>query len=303
MTIGSLCSGYGGLDIGLQSLIGGEVAWHFEYEKAPSKILEHHYPGTPNYGDITKTDWDIQPVDWITAGYPCQPFSLAGNRKGTDDKRHIWPYIWEGIRTLRPGGVLLENVAGHLTLGFDRVLGDLAAIGYDAQWICVRASDAGAPHGRKRLFIVAHPNRDARSEPQRINRSVRRASSEIEYGANREIDGIGIAPIADSDSDGSQARNRESGSTSTSRSRRSWPSFGPYSDAIERWERILGRSAPTPIDENDRLTAEFVEWMMGLPNGHVTGIGLSWSAQLKALGNGVVPQQAALALRLIGVAA
>ncbi len=154
--IGSLCSGYGGLELGLEAFTGGRTVWHVEYDKHPSAILAHRFPGVPNHGDVKHTDWtQVEPVDWLTAGYPCQPFSHAGKRGGADDPRHLWPDVARCIGVLRPRRVLLENVAGHLSLGFDTVLGDLAALGYDATWGVVRASDAGAPHGRARLFVVA----------------------------------------------------------------------------------------------------------------------------------------------------
>ena len=165
MRIGSLCSGYGGLDLGVMEVLGGELAWHVEYDAAPSKVLEHHWPTVPNYGDLTVLDWStLPPVDVITAGYPCQPFSIAGKRKGADDERHLWPYIKDAIRQLRPRLVVLENVRGHLTLGFGRVVGDLAELGYDTRWICIPASAAGAPHRRERVFIVAYPA----SQPWRV---------------------------------------------------------------------------------------------------------------------------------------
>ncbi len=125
MRIGSLFSGYAGLDIAVAAVFGGEVVWHVEYDDAPSKILAHHYPDVPNYGDVTTCDWaTMPPVDVLTGGYPCQPFSAAGRRKGTDDERHLWPYVREAIRVLRPRYTVLENVAGHRSLGFDRPVGD-----------------------------------------------------------------------------------------------------------------------------------------------------------------------------------
>jgi DNA (cytosine-5)-methyltransferase 1 len=163
MRIGSLCSGYGGLDLAaLQLFPGSSIAWHCEYDPAPSKILEHHWPDVPNYRDITSLDFDSLPeIDILTAGYPCQPFSAAGRRKGTDDERHLWPYVRAAIRHLRPRFTLLENVAGHRNLGFDRVLGDCAEDGLHVRWCSVRASDVGACHRRERLFIlVTDPARD-----------------------------------------------------------------------------------------------------------------------------------------------
>ena len=159
MKIGSLCTGYGGLDLAVEAHFNAKTIWCSEYDKHASKIIEKRFPGVPNYGDLTKIDWATVPeVDIITAGYPCQPFSNAGKRKGTEDERHLFPYILEGVRYLRPKIAIFENVRGHLTLGFDTVLRDLAAIGYDAKWSIVRASEAGAPHQRARLFIVANPN-------------------------------------------------------------------------------------------------------------------------------------------------
>ena len=157
LTYGSLASGIGGLDLAIEAVFGATPIWHAEYEKAPSAILERHWPGVPNYHDITKIDWTtLEAPDILCGGYPCQPFSLAGKRKGFDDPRNLWPYFAEAIRILRPRIVVLENVAAHLGLGFDRVLGDLAEAGYDAQWSVLRASDVGAPHRRERVFIVAH---------------------------------------------------------------------------------------------------------------------------------------------------
>ncbi|MDR7189762.1 DNA (cytosine-5)-methyltransferase 1 [Microbacterium sp. BE35] len=304
MKIGSLFSGYGGLDLGVMSVLGGEVAWHVEFDDAPSRILAHHWPDVPNYGDVTKVDWSsVQQVDVITAGYPCQPFSLSGKRKGSADERHLWPYVLGAVRHLRPRLVVLENVRGHLTLGFDRVLGDLAEAGYDAQWVCIPASAAGAPHRRERIFILAHA-----------------AGVGLEWAGQAWSGGNGSADSGDASPDAGSARLREHtrgssaeeagavGSDEPASPRGSRPAvdWGPYLSAIVRWEHQLGRVAPAPTaptgrDGKQQLSTRFEEWMMGLPEGHVTGIGLTRGQEAKALGNGVVPQQAALALRLLGV--
>ncbi len=185
MRIGSLCSGYGGIELAAIELFpDAEVAWHCEYyDEAPSKILAHHWPDVPNHHDITAIDWtQVEPIDVLTAGYPCQPFSAAGRRKGTSDERHLWPYVRNAIRVLRPRFALLENVAGHRALGFDRVLGDCAEDGLHVRWTSIRASDIGACHHRERLFILvtqtsdtAHDGRNelddsARSEATRSGR-------------------------------------------------------------------------------------------------------------------------------------
>ena len=148
----------GGLDLAVEQAFGAETVWHCEINDAASKVLAHRWPDVPNHRDLTTTDWSaVEPVDILTGGYPCQPFSHAGKRKGTDDERHIWPDVREAIRRLRPRYTFLENVAGHRSLGFDRVLGDLAEDGLHVRWTSVRASDVGAPHQRERLFILVTP--------------------------------------------------------------------------------------------------------------------------------------------------
>ena len=104
----------GGLDMAVEQVFGGRTVWHCELDPAASKVLSHRYPGVPNFGDVTAIDWgSVDPVDVMCGGYPCQPFSAAGQRKGTDDERHLWPYFAEAIRRVRPRYVVLENVAGH----------------------------------------------------------------------------------------------------------------------------------------------------------------------------------------------
>jgi len=157
MTIGSVCTGYGGLDMAVRAVFGGELVWWSDVEPGPIATMTHHHPGVPNLGDIKAVHWHAVPrVDIFTAGYPCQPFSNAGKRLGLDDHRHLWPWIAYAIAVLRPGIVVLENVAAHLGRGFRIVAEDLAALGYRFDWTLVRASDIGAPHRRERLFVVAH---------------------------------------------------------------------------------------------------------------------------------------------------
>lgn len=134
------------------------MVWCAEFDDAPSMVIEQRFPGVPNVRDVKRIPWWIMaPIDVLTAGYPCQPFSLAGARKGEDDERHLWPSIAEGIQVMRPRHVLLENVRGHLSLGFDQVLHDLDGMGYAVAWRILSASAVGACHRRERLFIYAQP--------------------------------------------------------------------------------------------------------------------------------------------------
>ena len=373
---GSLFSGYGGLDLAVQEVFGAEVVWHCEWEAAPSAILEHHWPGVPNLHDVTEVDWTtVPPVDILTGGYPCQPFSAAGKRKGTNDERHLWPYVREAIRVLRPRYTVLENVAGHRSLGFDRVLGDLAEDGMHVQWTSLRASDIGAPHHRERLFILVTPA-DAESARPQGDEFSRRPRTPLarpigdrcvltdtgddgcEECAQRDgVSAAGVsasrrddadrrgdrAPYSDSErhegcratrgpqtvgapsarhgrtSGGScravpsdadcigfhgrrPAPRQTEGPHAATRGCSSGINWGAYAPAVRRWERLT-RPAPAPTEPNKngrpRLSAAFAEWMMGLPAGWVTdpAIGISRAEQLKAIGNGVCPQQAVAALQ------
>lgn len=184
-TIGSLFTGYGGLDMAVRMALdpAARVAWTSDVEPGPCKLAEVRWPGVPNLGDITQIDWEtVEPVDIICGGSPCQDLSLAGRRAGmaSGTRSGLWEAMYEAIKTLRPRLVVWENVRGALTSGAyslveseqgllgdgadgpdlraaGRVVGDLAGIGYDAQWCTIRASDVGAPHQRERLFVTSHP--------------------------------------------------------------------------------------------------------------------------------------------------
>ena len=171
----ALCAGFGGLEIAVKKSfskydIDTQVVGYAEIDPKIADVFYDHYP-SPNIGDITTADWAgwrdlLPPVHIVIAGYPCQPFSQAGSRKGIDDDRHLWPSVLECIRVLRPDYVILENVANHRRIGFGTVLGDLASVGYNARWTSFRASDAGAPHHRERVFILARPAHADRERQQ-----------------------------------------------------------------------------------------------------------------------------------------
>jgi len=180
--IGSLFSGYGGLDLAVQEMFDAEVVWHCEWEDAPAAVLDAHWPGVPNYRDVSQVDWSsVEPVDILTGGFPCQDVSLAGRRAGLNagTRSGLWSEFAKAINVLSPEYVVIENVRGLTSAKADSdmehcawcmgeadgggspmralgaVLGDLADLGYDAEWHGVRASDAGAPHQRFRIFILA----------------------------------------------------------------------------------------------------------------------------------------------------
>jgi len=166
LTVGSLFSGIGGLDLGLERA-GMEVIWQSEIDPYGCRVLKKHWPEVVNHGNIKEIKWgDVVRPDIICGGYPCQPFSTAGKRNGTDDPRHLWPWVREAISELRPKYAILENVRGHVSLGLNVVLGEMASIGYDAEWQIVSAASVGAPHRRDRVIIVAYPNSGRQQECQ-----------------------------------------------------------------------------------------------------------------------------------------
>ena len=374
--IGSLCTGYGGLDAAVQEVFGGELAWVADNDPGVQKILACRYPGVHNVGDITAADWSgADSVDLVCGGYPCQPDSDAGPRRGTEDERFIWPSIAEGLRKLQPGCVVFENVPGHLGRGFPHVLADLAWLGYHVRWVTVRASDIGAPHKRARVFIYGstgpvplvpgaqvagvledgawrmpqeslfgavaltkmppagqmagglvyecHPGSPAVAPggllPTPAARDWKSGQSNImERNArplNEVIENLPLlktptAQLAVNGGSQDPAKRRAGGHGPTladqlenlpmASGEIDWDEYEP---AVRRWEQLF-RPAPPPLAPGrggrPRLSPPFPEWMMGLPVGHVTDVpGLTRKEQLHALGNGVVPQQAAMALRVL----
>ncbi|MDH6625763.1 DNA (cytosine-5)-methyltransferase 1 [Streptomyces sp. LBL] len=171
MTILELCAGYGGLGMAVEALTGGKVAYVAEVDGAASRVLAHRFPDVPNIGDITAYDWAqlVGLVDIITAGFPCQDISNAGKREGIRGKRSgVYVHVIEAIRILRPRLVFLENVSAIKSRGLAEVAGDLAEIGYDLRWTCVRASEGsiGLAHHRDRWFGVAAPADASSQQPQ-----------------------------------------------------------------------------------------------------------------------------------------
>jgi len=184
LKIGSLFSGYGGLDLAVEKMFDAKTVWHCEWEDAPSKILKTHWH-VPNYRDVSKVDFrEVEQVDILTGGFPCQDLSLAGKRAGLapGTRSGLWSEFARAIETIKPKYVVIENVRGLLSAkatnpemehcpicmgetwnrestmsALGGVLGNLADLRYDAKWTGVRASDAGAPHARFRIFIIAYP--------------------------------------------------------------------------------------------------------------------------------------------------
>ncbi len=157
LTFGSLFAGIGGFDLGFERS-GMVCKWQVEIDDYASRVLAKHWPNVHRERDIRECGrHNLEPVDVICGGFPCQDISVAGNGDGLDGKRSgLFFEAIRVVRELRPQYVVLENVAALLARGLDRVLGALAEIGYDAEWHCIPAAAVGAPHRRDRIFIVSH---------------------------------------------------------------------------------------------------------------------------------------------------
>lgn len=155
LTVGSLFSGIGGFDLGLERA-GMRIEWQVENNEWCREILKKHWPSVPCHYDITAIDWrDIPRVDIVCGGFPCQPFSLAGKRAGTADDRYLWPEVVRCLDALRPAWFLGENVPGIINLALDQVCTDLEGLGYTVWPVCVPACAVDAPHQRQRVWIIA----------------------------------------------------------------------------------------------------------------------------------------------------
>jgi DNA (cytosine-5)-methyltransferase 1 len=179
----SLFSGIGGADLAAE-WAGIKTIAHSEIDPYCANILEKNFPSTPNLGDIKQINKEVlfsatgkRTVDIISGGYPCQPFSVAGNRRGKADDRYLWPAMLAVIKDIRPKWVIGENVAGHITMGLDQTLFDLEGANYSTRTLVIPACAAGALHRRDRVFIIAHDN----------SRRCMDLSPEVYRGASGEV--------------------------------------------------------------------------------------------------------------------
>jgi len=175
-----LFSGIGGFSLGLERTGGFETVAFCEIDTFCQKVLKKHWPDVPVYDDVRTLDYDGT-VDIISGGYPCQPFSTAGKRKGAEDDRHLWPSMFSLIKKHRPTWVIGENVAGHISMGLDSVLSDLASEDYQCRTFVIPACAINAKHRRDRIWIVAHSKKllgdGVGSNRKKIKRQIQKSGS------------------------------------------------------------------------------------------------------------------------------
>ena len=321
LTVGSLFSGIGGIDLGLERA-GHRTLWFCEVDPFCRRVLRKHWPHVPIYEDIRELRGaDIVRPDLLAGGFPCQDLSHAGRRAGIDGERSgLWAEFHRLVREIRPRYVLVENVPGLLNRGMERVLGDLAGIGYDAEWQSLPAAAFGAPHLRWRVFLLAYPQCAARrEEPEgdlphgddagwqeaaggsRVCRSTGRTASLANsqeqpigtglcpnpaagFGRGRSGHGGSAGDVADTEGIGGELR-------SSCRGRPGRPSGGSDTVALgvgqrDRLEGFLaaGSTAGATIGGSG-------DWWAVEPNVGRVAYGVpSRVDRLRALGNAVVPQ-------------
>lgn len=311
----AICAGIGGLELGIHRVCPAyRTVCYVEREAYSAAVLasrmaQGQLSDAPVWSDVATFDprpWRHR-VDLVTAGYPCQPFSLAGRRQGTNDARHLWPHIWRIVAVIRPPMLFCENVPGHLSLGLRQVWDDLRRLGYCIEAGLFSASEQGAPHVRKRLFLLAADADSQRCVQGRIKSAIqlRRHRPDCRSG------GLG-ADLADADG---QGQSQPSQGKSQKR-RRLGNGRGQMADAdadgqgLSQRQGIRGDAPalqPTPV----RGGQDPVKSRLGHPsNGSAGWLGPGWpehwehgvlrvtsgcddrAHQLRALGNAVVPQVA-----------
>ncbi len=177
MTVGSLFAGIGGFDLGFERA-GFEIRWQVEIDPFCRAVLAKHWPDVRRYEDVRTVGVELERVDVIVGGFPCQDVSHAGPRIGiTGERSGLWSQFARLLGELRPRYAVVENVTGLTDRGIDVVLGDLAALGFDAEWSVLSACAVGAPHTRERVFIVAYP---ASERPGQLRRRRRQESREAQ---------------------------------------------------------------------------------------------------------------------------
>ena len=322
----SLCSGAGTLDLAVEQITGNKTLVYAENDPFASKVMEARFPWATNLGDITAADWagitQQHQIESLSAGFPCRNISNAGRRDGINGQwSRIWKNVFEAVRVIRPPLVFLENVEALRSKdrGLDVVLADLATIRYDARWTCLRAEEVGAPHQRWRWFCLAYP-----ADAYPVGTGWHGGTWDLAEAQGRhELADSGFATAVAGGAELAllptpAARDWKSGASNLmglrgegrplnefvvnmlkgSLPNEQWVSTAgiDYGPAIRRWESVLGRPAPAPVERGPRggraLSARFTEWMQGNDEGWITDVDIPRNEQIKIAGNQAITRQA-----------
>jgi DNA (cytosine-5)-methyltransferase 1 len=263
-----LFSGIGGFSLGLETAELAETVAFCDIDKYCTKVLNKHWPHVPVFSDIKELNYEtlkangINNIDIITGGYPCQPFSVAGRKKGEQDPRHLWPEYFRLVKELRPTWVIGENVSGHIKQGLDTVLEDLESEGYSTRTFSISASSIGANHKRERVWILAHSGRSLRegSELGRENENEIRKENANQFERSSSAFKLNVA---DSKREGLQGS--------------------------EQYETHT-RETETQFSASQSLETKGIHWAIEPDVGRVAHGIPNRVDRLRALGNSLVPQ-------------
>ena len=283
----SLYSGGGGLDVAYKRCNPNAIPLVYverDFEAATllvDKMETGSLDKAPVWSNTNTLDSKpfVGRVDAIIGGFPCQPFSIAGRREGTEDERWLWEDIKRLVGEIRPRELFLENVPGLFRGGIQLVVGELSTLGYDARWITLRANEVGSPHQRERVFILAHSRHMADSSDNSVCDKVER--NIITEGSGRELE--------DTNGERLEGEGIEVTSDVTRPGRR--PYEFPPGLTDPRWEDVVRERPDLAPSVPTKPTVRAV--------AHGMGGGLARSTKLKLLGNGVVPKQAAVAYGIL----
>jgi DNA (cytosine-5)-methyltransferase 1 len=252
MKFGSLFAGIGGFDLGLERA-GMKCAWQVENDSFCQKVLKKHWPNVPLYTDIKNIKGDeLETVELICGGFPCQPFSNAGNRRGKNDDRYLWPEMFRIIQKVWPSWIIGENVTGFKNLGLESTLIDLESAGYQVQTFNIPAVAVNAWHERQRLWIIAH--------------SYHNSKSKYGFASNTKSDGS-----TPSSQTGIMRKRKDESTT-----------FTGISDCVREGSREAFESRIRGKINGFSAGMDGVERLISQPKKH-------YGKRLKAIGNAVVP--------------
>jgi len=262
-----------------------QIKWMVEIDGFCRKVLEKHWPDVLKFGDVHDIrEGQLEAVDLICGGFPCQPVSVAGQRRGADDERWLWPQFRRVCAMVRPRWVLVENVPGLLSADAGRLMGgilrDLAALGYDAEWDCIPAAAVGAPHLRYRVFIVAHAEGPGLEGAKPARKTLadgcptKRSGTLADAGGGR-CGQVSVEPSDDEARGGAEARGTADGTIRRGVSG-VFARTGGTLAGIEQFCRTVGRA----------------QWAVEPDVGRVASRVSARVDRLRGLGNSVVPQVA-----------
>ena len=266
-----LFSGIGGFSLGLEATNGFETVAFCDIEEYPRQVLQKHWPHVKQYKDIKELNYErlkadgINSIDIITGGYPCQPFSVAGRKKGEEDPRHLWPEYFRLVKELRPTWVIGENVSGHIKLGLDTVIEDLESEDYSVRPFSISASSIGANHQRERIWILAHSRRSQwpRAEQQGENENETRQENANQFERSSSSSQFSLA------------------NTDSERLQRQWQEGNGFKSYV----LVGSESSKSRQREMDK------GWWKSEPNVGRVAHGIPKRVdRLKSLGNSLVPQ-------------